>query len=149
MMRVKEEIVVDLLRRAPAPSHTEPMSIGVPFRRGLVRATGQIAITGRRGEILASQIATLTRWPDGSVRWAQVDIPIATEGRDREQVLILVNEEGASDPSRFSPMVQRDDSGTYRIDTGVARAAVGGSVFAPFAALHSAAIGSPAATSTV
>jgi hypothetical protein len=58
-----------------------PLRFGVPLPRGRVTLPCKARLVSQRGDIVPVQLAPVTSWPDGSVRWMRVDavIPIATE----------------------------------------------------------------------
>jgi hypothetical protein len=59
-----------------------PVSVGVPFARGILRDASALGARRRDGSALPIQIRTLDRWSDGSIRWALLDLcaePSATD----------------------------------------------------------------------
>jgi hypothetical protein len=74
----KARIPIELRRPAPGPS-TWPISVGVPFPEGALGDTGQISLQKGRTAIPV-QARTLTRWDDGSIRWALLDF--AADGKN-------------------------------------------------------------------
>jgi hypothetical protein len=54
--------------------HAWPVSAGVPFPRGALRESARLALTDADGTSVPLQTATLARWPDGSVKWALLDL---------------------------------------------------------------------------
>lgn len=47
-----------------------PVTSGVPFAQGALDSVGHIRLLGADGAERAVQTASLSRWPDGSVKWA-------------------------------------------------------------------------------
>ena len=54
-----------------------PVSAGVPFQRGAVRDASSLALAGPDGKPAPLQAQTLSKWPDGSCRWALLDFEAA------------------------------------------------------------------------
>jgi len=50
-----------------------PMTVGVPFPAGSVWDVAQLAVSDDRSLPVPTQRRILSRWPDGSVRWALLD----------------------------------------------------------------------------
>jgi len=49
-----------------------PVSLGVPFPQGMLRAETPLAMQAPSGEMLPAAGRPLAMWPDGSVRWILV-----------------------------------------------------------------------------
>lgn len=122
-----------LVRSAPTAPHLEPMSIGVPFARGAVSQPERIAVIGGDGRRIPSQAAALARWPDGSVRWALLDVVVAAHGGTEEWLEIHLRDDAA--PAAAATAVQ-PRAAHLAIDTGAVRLEVPRDVCAPFAALR-------------
>jgi hypothetical protein len=56
------------------PRRLEPFTVGVPFPRGMVRDPSQLVAVHSNASRLPLQAAVLDRWPDGSMRWALLDL---------------------------------------------------------------------------
>lgn len=50
-----------------------PITVGVPFPSGSVHDVSQLVVTDDRSQTVPTQSRILSRWPDGSVRWALLD----------------------------------------------------------------------------
>jgi len=67
----------------------EPLTFGVPFAQGALRDAAALRCWRvTTGAALPVQARVLSRWPDGSVRWALVDTQVALEARGRFQLAI-------------------------------------------------------------
>lgn len=91
---------------------SEPVTVGVPFPKGLVREKGGVPLLGVKGAE-AFQFRTLARWEDGSVRWALADFQadVKAEKWNREHAIV----EGAG---RSSGALASDQGGAITLDTG-------------------------------
>ena len=52
---------------------SEPVTVGVPFPRGLLATPADLRLSTPAGEDQPVQVTALDRWHDGSVRWALLD----------------------------------------------------------------------------
>jgi hypothetical protein len=65
-----------------APAIDKPVSFGVPFRQGELKAGEQLTLSTADGQTLAADTWPLAYWQDGSVKWSGVAtvVPASTEG---------------------------------------------------------------------
>ncbi len=49
-----------------------PVGLGFPFARGELKDLSLLVVTSPEGKLLPVQAKALSRWPDGSIRWAHV-----------------------------------------------------------------------------
>ena len=63
----------------PCERRGEPVTVGVPWPRGVLRDAEYLACIGPDGEV-PLQTEVLERWPDGSVRWVLCDTLLNTKG---------------------------------------------------------------------
>ncbi len=59
-----------------------PVEVGFPFPPGYARDAGQLVLA-EQGKILPTQARVMSRWPDGSLRWAFLDTRLSLEPGDR------------------------------------------------------------------
>jgi len=141
VLPVKATLTLELRRQFAGHPHLEPVTAGIPFAPGVVTAGDAIDVTDPNGLPLPVQILPLARWPDGSVRWALLDVVIAASGHERESVTIRALRGAARPRAARTPMEIREVADRYWVDTGAAHAAVSRDVCAPFVALqHSQAM---------
>ena len=62
----------------PTPRAREPVTVGLPWPRGLVKTERQFRLAAPPGEPAALQAQVLARWPDGSVKWCLFDFLATT-----------------------------------------------------------------------
>ena len=55
----------------------EPITIGVPLPRGVVKDAGRIALVDDDRAMVSMQALPMERWPDGSLRWVLLDFQAA------------------------------------------------------------------------
>ena len=63
----------------PCERRGEPVTVGVPWPRGVLRDAEHLACIGPDVEVTL-QTEVLERWPDGSVRWVLCDMLLSTNG---------------------------------------------------------------------
>ena len=61
------------------PRRDWPATIGLPFARGALAQTADLALTDPSGKTVDLQSQALSRWPDGSVSWALLDFSVSTQ----------------------------------------------------------------------
>src|SRR5262245_20372885 len=59
-----------IVQRASAQ---QPLTVGVPFPRGMLRAPEAVALLDWQQRPQPVQAECLARWPDGSVKWLLLD----------------------------------------------------------------------------
>ena len=57
----------------------EPISFGIPFKKGELRDTDSISLVDEYNNVLPLQSSPLLHWPDGSVKWALLDFQVSIE----------------------------------------------------------------------
>lgn len=63
---------------AAEPRRLEPVRLGVPWPRGVLRQAESVRLVREQGESLPIQTRSLDLWPDGSIRWTLVDFLAST-----------------------------------------------------------------------
>ena len=63
----------------PGERRGEPVTVGVPWPRGVLRDAAYLVCVGPTGEV-PLQTEVLERWPDGSVRWVLCDLLLSVPG---------------------------------------------------------------------
>ncbi|MCE9590106.1 MAG: hypothetical protein K8S99_06245 [Planctomycetes bacterium] len=99
-----------------APRRGEPVTVGVPWPRGVLRdsAALNLIIGGARAVPVQSRV--LDRWSDGSVRWALVDW-LADSGAD---YLLKIGDTPGRAPADTPRAAIRETGKVIEIDTGAA-----------------------------
>ncbi len=54
-----------------------PVTGGIPFGQGELHSLDHMCIVDEQGRPLPAQVWELCRWPDGSIRWAGVHLPVS------------------------------------------------------------------------
>ena len=108
----------------------EPLTMGLPFPRGLVRRLSQLSLRNPDGEPQPVQFAPLSRWPDGSVQWGLLDFQIDLAAHASTQYTIHLDERGVEPPGNPSIAMEESVDG-FRVHTGVATFEIGRTRFVP------------------
>ncbi|HJZ74729.1 MAG TPA: hypothetical protein VKE51_23495 [Vicinamibacterales bacterium] len=108
----------------------EPVTIGVPFPRGLVRDTSRIGLAGDGADVPVQALAT-ERWADGSVRWALLDFRTTGEtARERSYRITFDPPPSAVPADRLE--IASNETRTI-VDTGAAAFTLAPGTAFPFA----------------
>jgi hypothetical protein len=54
----------------------QPVTVGIPFPRGMLRGPSGARLLGPRGKLLPVQVQSLATWSDGSVKWLLLDLVV-------------------------------------------------------------------------
>jgi YetA-like protein len=99
----------------------EPVTLGLPFPRGLCADPQSLSLVDAGGAPCPVQARVLDRWPDGSIRWALVDFQadVADSLASRYEVVVdgRVSSHLRDEPS----LVVAHDACGITVDTGAAR----------------------------
>ena len=60
-----------------------PVTAGLPFARGELRQADALGVSGEDGQALPAWADVRARWPDGSVRWALLDLQVEIGAQQR------------------------------------------------------------------
>jgi hypothetical protein len=123
--RIGIEVASKSTDGASLQRRAEPVTMGLPLPRGLCLDARDIALVDATGAERAVQVGALDRWPDGSIRWALVDLQADIEraaGRTSYEIVVGHAPGRATD----GPRVTASISGTaVTVDTGAARFSIG------------------------
>ena len=67
------ELEVVVRNAADVPQADAPVTVGVPWPEGALRNHAALRLLDRTGAARPLQVDVLSRWPDGSVKWALLD----------------------------------------------------------------------------
>ena len=95
----------------------EPITIGIPIPAGRAREIGQIQLDAPLNLVTPLQVRALDAWPDGSVRWALLDVMADTGGHGRSPK--PADDSFASSASVGMLRVSAGQ-GTVKVETGAA-----------------------------
>ena len=118
-----------------------PLTTGVPFPAGVVRDVSQLSVkAGEAAENATetpSQTRVLSRWPDGSVRWALVDWQADLSPRQQRRFRVAVGApNGAASSPPAQPVKVADRGDRIEVDTGPLQFAVPKNRFAILSAVR-------------
>jgi PcRGLX-like N-terminal RIFT barrel domain len=113
-----EKLCPIILQESLGVSRTrEPMTMGIPFPVGMVVDSTQLVLLDQDGHPLLFQIQVLSRWSDGSVKWALFDFFATVGPHQTVEYSVVHGQEGHGwAPSEFS-MIRRDGD-VFTVDTG-------------------------------
>ncbi|NKB66360.1 MAG: hypothetical protein GKR89_04820 [Candidatus Latescibacteria bacterium] len=97
---------------------------GIPLPPGRVQRVDQVVLRRANGRPLALQIAPMNYWPDGSLRWVEVDAVAPDEGE--QQLWLDVADEGPAIAPEQPASVQVEANGGWGLNSGAVAVQVGG-----------------------
>ena len=71
-----EPVAIHLKETCGLARTGEPISMGVPFAQNELTDTADLQLSDNNGEHLSVDFTPLCYWPDGSIRWLQVEAQI-------------------------------------------------------------------------
>jgi hypothetical protein len=125
------------LTLADCPGRTlqcEPITIGLPLPRGLVKEPGWIGLVDGGGLNVPVQALPTERWPDGSIRWVLLDFQATGSPTSlRAYQLRVIRDES---PGRSERVRVTQTGDRVVVETGVARFEMQPGTGFPFAAVR-------------
>lgn len=104
------------------PSSDRPVSWGIPFSKGELKAGGSVCLRGADGTAIPSDCWPLAYWPDGSVKWAGM-AAVVPAGVETVRFETVGRKAGAA-ARPATPLSVEETSGAYVLSTGKLRAYV-------------------------
>src|SRR5689334_5771579 len=94
MQRASAIVPLRILSSVAVPAGRQPLSFGVPFPKGHVKAgTSDAHIVLASEQVFSAQTSELAHWSDGSVKWLLVDFlaPELTSGDNPCELRVGMN----------------------------------------------------------
>ena len=110
--------------------HSEPVSLGIPFPKGAVKASGlnTIGLADSSGSPLPCQARELARWPDGSLKWVLLNFQAAVPAHDTATWQVSTG----TNPTDVFGIDIREHPDQIHVNTGAALFSVNPRRFVPF-----------------
>ena len=120
--------------QSPSRARTcEPITVGVPLPRGVVRDPHRIGLVGHGQVMVPIQALPTEHWPDGSIRWALLDFQAIGPAASDRRYQLKLDGDGAARPA---PCVEINETAErIEVDTGAARFRLQAGAAFPFAAV--------------
>ncbi len=97
------------------------VTFSAPFAEGALTDLDELVLwPAQGGDELPRQARALSRWPSGSVRWAQIDTQVEVQARQSKALLVGRRAGAAPDPVPWS-LTGPDDNGAFHLDDGRTR----------------------------
>jgi len=90
------------------------VTCGVPFAAGAMKDAARLSVQSS-GKAMPAQFAAISRWPDGSVRWALMDCQVDVDANGKAE---LVVGDGAANPAPLTPVKVQDAADDVTVSTG-------------------------------
>ena len=114
------------------PRRDEPMTVGVPFPKGILKNTEQVVIRNQGGGIRPVQIQALQFWSDGSIQWGLIDFFADSKALGTEEYLIEFDETTSQINKGKNPFHIHKEINHWIINNGRGQFQVSTRVFRPF-----------------
>lgn len=112
-------------RWAEVTSQTCAIHCGVPLPAGMFTDTKRIALRDKSSKRLPVQVAPMNRWPDGSLRWVELDTVVQAGEQTRELMLDIVDVASQPPPCEQPVGVRSRNGNAITIQSGKLEAVVG------------------------
>ena len=112
-------VPVVLRSTAPVALARAPLSAGIPLAPGVWKAGSRVALADG-GDQRPAQVRVLSRWPDDSARWLQVDVEADLAARESRAARLLIHPAPAADGGS-APLRLSSKPDHIRVDTGKAQ----------------------------
>lgn len=99
----------------------EGIHSGIPFAPGLVQSPEELMLADANGQAVPCQFESLSRWEDGSLRWALVNFIESLGAGESKQYTIRTGETAFSPPEPPQPVTVTDEDDVFTVDTGSIR----------------------------
>ena len=113
----------------------EPVRIGVPLARGLVKKCSEIGLYNGQDQV-ALQTSPLAYWPDGSLKWVLLNFFARCPPNGQNKYTLIVSQNGrVSQPAINKNMSIREEEHIFTVDTGGAKFVVPRDRLAPISSV--------------
>lgn len=109
----------------------EPITMGLPFPKGLVSDSSALAMYTENNEVIPLHVQVTARWSDQSIQWALLDLLASVEPYET-LTYRLTCEESRALQLEPSPLVFLQNADTCIVKTGLASFFLNPHVFTPF-----------------
>ena len=113
--------------------HHEPITVGVPFPRGLIQQLSECRLFDPQGRVIPLQTEALACWPDQSVKWGLLDFQADVAAHTRAEYALVIHCDLMPEP--LVPIQIEQTSDSFRVDTGAAIFTIPTRRFAPFSSV--------------
>ena len=120
-----------LVVHCAAASSGQPVTVGLPFPKGVLRDPRTLALRDADGAAVPLQAETLARWSDGSVQWLLVDFIIGSTPPGLSRWTLQRDVDGYGE-SAGQPLLIDEDAEGIVVDTGAAIFLLNRSSLPPF-----------------
>jgi len=105
---------------------TAAIHCGVPLPAGRVHRAEQVVVRDGMGQAMPVQVGPMNRWPDGSLRWVELDLVAPAEERTRRLLLDVDGAEADAVSPSHAVSIDPVPEGGFVLRTGVVTVRIGG-----------------------
>ncbi len=111
--------------------HHAPVTVGVPFPKGMLGDTANLSLRDAEGNPVPLQTQPLARWSDNSLKWLLLDFQANISAKSVSQLELMLNDaQNISDEN--SCITVKSNSEGFVVDTAAAAFFVSSKIFKPF-----------------
>jgi hypothetical protein len=96
---------------------SEPVTLGMPFPRGMLPEPDQLVLRDRHHQHVPLQVDVRDRWGDGSVKWGLLDFQVTVAAWETREYLLQTGRDGLHRQTPGVSLTCSQDS--WSVDTGV------------------------------
>ncbi len=115
--------------------HNEPVTVGIPFPKGLLKEEQRLGLHHSEYGYLPLQTQTLAKWSDNSIKWALLDFQISADANTTNELKLTK----LSSTSRYEDTTENiteisinQDTKSLNVNTGTTLFSINTGVFKPF-----------------
>lgn len=95
----------------------QPVTYGVPWPQGMYADTREFAVHDETGRSIAAGFTVLNRWPDGSIQWVLVDLPLDIDPSANTH--LRIGPPTSPPPAPANPVQIRNSRGEITVSNGL------------------------------
>jgi len=113
----------------------EPVTVGVPFPKGLLKEESSLRLHDSQYGNLPLQTEPLAVWPDGSAKWILLDFQVTVDANTTKELKLTIQSSISMDKESTENKAEisiKHDSNSININTNTASFFINTGVFKPF-----------------
>ena len=111
-----EPVAIHLSETSGLARNGEPISLGIPFAKGQLADTTGLQLIDAEGSLKPADFTPLCHWPDGSIRWLQMEGQISLKAR-ADTSLTLAHTEYGPEPDEPPVRIEHQPDGIALLST--------------------------------
>ncbi len=115
--------------------YNEPVIVGIPFPRGLLKDVSSLRLHDSKHGHLPLQTQTLARWSDGTSKWVLLDFQVSVEANTTKELELIILSSHFTEDDQGGGETEikiNSDQNYFNINTNAASFFIDTNVFKPF-----------------